>query len=136
MIAKGTKKTEKNNYLVNEANVTEIISIILNFLAMLMPITLSMWKFVKGELLIEDYDDFSLFKEKISSIINSTTHVNHAKMCRLIGEKGSFLIPFTSFQIMLLRRLIMMLLWSHLREIIFTREYKQPGGYKNKRRDK
>ncbi len=46
-----------------------------------------MWKFVKGELRTKYYDNFSLFKEKISSIIDSTTQVNHAKISRLIGEK-------------------------------------------------
>ncbi len=38
---KGTKKIERNNYVVNEANATGIISIILNFLAIFMPMTLS-----------------------------------------------------------------------------------------------
>ncbi len=40
-VMKGTKKTEKNNYVVNEANAMGIISIILNFLAVFMPVTLA-----------------------------------------------------------------------------------------------
>ncbi len=46
-----------------------------------------LWKFVKGELRTKYYDDFSLFKEKINFIIDSTTKENYAKICNLIGEK-------------------------------------------------
>ncbi len=46
-----------------------------------------LWKFVKGELRTKYYDDFSLFKEKINFIIDSTTKENYAKIRNLIGEK-------------------------------------------------
>ncbi len=46
-----------------------------------------LWKFVKGELRTRYYDNFSLFKEKINSIIDSTTRENHAQICKLIDEK-------------------------------------------------
>ena len=45
------------------------------------------WKFVKGELRSKYYDDFSDFKKKIDSIIESTTKENLPKVNRLIGEK-------------------------------------------------
>ncbi len=40
-----------------------------------------LWKFVKAELRTRYYDNFSLFKEKINSIIDSTTHENQARPC-------------------------------------------------------
>ncbi len=46
-----------------------------------------LWKFVKGELRSKYYDDFALFKEKIDSIIKSTTNENKSKVDSLIGEK-------------------------------------------------
>ncbi len=46
-----------------------------------------LWKFVKAELRTRYYDNFSLFKEKINSIIDSTTHENQARICKLIDEK-------------------------------------------------
>lgn len=46
-----------------------------------------LWKFVKGELRTKYYDDFSLFCEKIDSVIDSTTQANKAKVEKLIGEK-------------------------------------------------
>lgn len=46
-----------------------------------------LWKFVKGELRTKYYDDFNLFKERIDSIISSTTQENHAKINKLIGKK-------------------------------------------------
>ena len=46
-----------------------------------------LWKFVKGELRTKYYDDFSLFKERIDSIIDSTTRENHTQINNLIGEK-------------------------------------------------
>ncbi len=35
--------------------------------------------------------NFSQFKEKINSIIDSTTQENHVKICKLIGEKAQLL---------------------------------------------
>ena len=46
-----------------------------------------LWKFVKGELRTKYYDDFSLFCEKIDSVIDSTTQTNKEKIEKLIGEK-------------------------------------------------
>ncbi len=46
-----------------------------------------LWKFVKGELRTKYYDNFALFKEKIDSIIASSTQENKAKVNKLIGEK-------------------------------------------------
>lgn len=46
-----------------------------------------LWKFVKGELRTEYYDDFSFFKERIDSIIDSTTQESHTRINNLIGEK-------------------------------------------------
>lgn len=46
-----------------------------------------LWKFVKGELRSKYYDDFSLFCNKIDSVIESTTHRNKQAIERLIGEK-------------------------------------------------
>ncbi len=46
-----------------------------------------LWKFVKAELRTKYYDNFSLFKDKINSIIDSTTHENQARICKLIDEK-------------------------------------------------
>ncbi len=46
-----------------------------------------LWKFVKGGLRSKYYDDFAMFKEKIDSIIKSTTNENKSKVDSLIGEK-------------------------------------------------
>ena len=46
-----------------------------------------MWKFIKGELRSNYFDNFELFKEKIDSIIDSTTSTNHKRISSLIGEK-------------------------------------------------
>lgn len=46
-----------------------------------------LWKFVKGELRTRFYNDFDLFKEKIDSVISSTTLENKEKVNKLIGEK-------------------------------------------------
>ena len=46
-----------------------------------------LWKFVKGELRTKYYDDFSDFKNRIDSIIDSTTKENLPKVKKLIGDK-------------------------------------------------
>lgn len=46
-----------------------------------------LWKFVKAELRTKYYDNFLLFTDKINSIIDSTTHENQARICKLIDEK-------------------------------------------------
>ena len=46
-----------------------------------------LWKFVKGELRSRYYDDFGIFKQRIDSIIESTSDNNKAKISRLIGQK-------------------------------------------------
>lgn len=46
-----------------------------------------LWKFVKGELRSKYYDDFSIFWQRIDSIIESTSGQNHAKLSKLIGQK-------------------------------------------------
>ena len=45
-----------------------------------------LWKFVKGELRSQYYDDFNLFQHKILSIINSTHGINKSKIDNLIGK--------------------------------------------------
>lgn len=46
-----------------------------------------LWKFVKGELRTKYYENFTLFCEKIDSVIDSTTRTNKAKIDMLIGQK-------------------------------------------------
>lgn len=46
-----------------------------------------LWKFVKGELRSKYYDDFGVFRQKIDSIIESTSNENKDKINRLIGQK-------------------------------------------------
>jgi len=46
-----------------------------------------LWKFVKGELRSKYYDDFGVFRQKIDSIIESTSNENKDKTNRLIGQK-------------------------------------------------
>ena len=46
-----------------------------------------LWKFVKGELRSRYYDDFGIFRQRIDSIIESTSDKNKAKISRLIGQK-------------------------------------------------
>ena len=46
-----------------------------------------MWKFIKGELRSNYFDNFELFSKKIDSIIDSTTSTNHKRISSLIGEK-------------------------------------------------
>ena len=44
-----------------------------------------LWKFVKNELSAKYYNDFNAFRQKIDSIINSTSGKNKSKIDRLIG---------------------------------------------------
>ena len=46
-----------------------------------------LWKFVKGELRAKYYSDFGMFREKIDSIIDSTSKENKEKVSQLIGQK-------------------------------------------------
>jgi transposase len=46
-----------------------------------------LWKFVKGSLRTKYYDNFSLFQEKIDTIVNSTDKDNKAIVNKLISEK-------------------------------------------------
>ena len=46
-----------------------------------------LWKFVKGELRSRYYDDFDIFRQRIDSIIESTSDKNKAKLSKLIGQK-------------------------------------------------
>ena len=46
-----------------------------------------LWKFVKGELRSQYYDDFRVFRKRIDSIIASTSHENKEKISSLIGQK-------------------------------------------------
>ena len=46
-----------------------------------------LWKFVKGQLRSQYYDDFSLFCGKIDSLIDSSTSTNKALIDKLIGDK-------------------------------------------------
>ena len=50
------------------------------------------WKFVKGELRSKYYDNFSLFQEKIDSLIQSATGANRKRVAKLIGEKVQFFV--------------------------------------------
>ena len=45
------------------------------------------WKFVKGELRLKYYDNFSLFQETINSLIQSATGKNRKRVAKLMGEK-------------------------------------------------
>ena len=45
------------------------------------------WKFVKGQLRSQYYDDFPLFCDKIVSLIDSSTSTNKALIDQLIGDK-------------------------------------------------
>lgn len=45
-----------------------------------------LWKFVKGKLRSESYDDFSKFKSRIDSIISEPTAEEHAEIESLMGE--------------------------------------------------
>ena len=46
-----------------------------------------LWKFVKGQLRSQYYDDLSLFCSKIDSLIDSSTSTNKALIDQLIGDK-------------------------------------------------
>lgn len=46
-----------------------------------------LWKFVKGELRSRYYDDFAIFRQRIDSIIESTSDINKAKVSKLIDQK-------------------------------------------------
>jgi len=46
-----------------------------------------LWKFVKGKLRTQYYDDFNIFTEKINAITNSTDKENKQAMDRLISDK-------------------------------------------------
>lgn len=46
-----------------------------------------LWKFVKGELRSRYYDDFTIFRQRIDSIIDSTSDTNKDKVSKLIGQK-------------------------------------------------
>ena len=46
-----------------------------------------LWKFVKGQLRSQYYDDFSLFCGKIDSLLDSSTSTNKAFFDKLIGDK-------------------------------------------------
>ena len=46
-----------------------------------------LWKFVKGELRSKYYDDFGVFRQKIDSILESTSKDNRNIVSKLIGQK-------------------------------------------------
>lgn len=46
-----------------------------------------LWKFVKGKLRTKYYDQFDIFREKIDSIVNSTTNENKSIVDKLINDK-------------------------------------------------
>lgn len=46
-----------------------------------------LWKFVKGELRTKYYDDFGIFRERIDSLIGSTSNENKGRISKLIGQK-------------------------------------------------
>lgn len=46
-----------------------------------------LWKFVKGELRSKYYDDFGIFRQRIDSIIESTSNENKGRVSKLIGQK-------------------------------------------------
>jgi len=46
-----------------------------------------LWRFVKGELRSKYYDDFSIFRQKIDSILESTSTKNRDSVSKLIGQK-------------------------------------------------
>lgn len=46
-----------------------------------------LWRFVKGELRSKYYDDFGVFRQRIDSILKSTSDENKGRVSRLIGQK-------------------------------------------------
>lgn len=46
-----------------------------------------LWKFVKNELRSKYYDDFDIFRQRIDSIIESTSNENKNRVSKLIGKK-------------------------------------------------
>ena len=46
-----------------------------------------LWRFVKNDLRSRYYDDFSIFQQRIDSIIESTSNENKNKISKLIGQK-------------------------------------------------
>lgn len=50
-------------------------------------LTERLWRFVKGELRSKYYDDFSIFQQKIDSILESTSTKNRDSVSKLIGQK-------------------------------------------------
>lgn len=68
----------------------EELGIVLNYIPPYSPnlnIIERLWKFVKGELRSQFYDDFEVFKSRIDTIINSTAKENKSILDSLIGEK-------------------------------------------------
>ena len=56
-----------------------------------------LWKFVKGKLRSKYYDDFSVFKSTIDSIIDGTQTIYKEQIDTLIGEKVQLFDEFDSF---------------------------------------
>lgn len=46
-----------------------------------------LWRFVKSEPRSKYYDDFSVFRRKIDSILESTSNENRDRVSKLIGQK-------------------------------------------------
>jgi len=46
-----------------------------------------LWKFVKGQLRSKYHNDFDVFRQRIDSIIDSTSSENKTKVSKLIGQK-------------------------------------------------
>lgn len=46
-----------------------------------------LWRFVKSELRSKYYDDFGGFRQKIDSILESTSNENRGSVSQLIGQK-------------------------------------------------
>lgn len=46
-----------------------------------------LWKFVRGQLRSKYYNDFDVFRQRIDSIIDSTSSENKTKVSKLIGQK-------------------------------------------------
>lgn len=57
-----------------------------------------LWKFVKGKLRTQYYEDFNVFKKKINSIVGSTHEENKSDIDRLISDKVQFFDDMTQIE--------------------------------------
>ncbi len=74
---------------MTQSSLAEKLGIVLEYIPPYSPnlnLIERIWKFVKGELRSKYYGDFESFREKIDSVICSTSGSNKAKIDKLIGK--------------------------------------------------